>query len=117
MSDEARALYNAKKDGPRSPHGLVYRSPVINVSRDPRWGRVQEVFSEDPYLTSRMGVAYVRGLQGPDLNHLKVAATIKHFAVYNVETGRQHLSAAVDDRNLMDFWLPHCKATVMEAHP
>ena len=59
MSDEARALYNAGKDGPRSPHGLVYRSPVINISRDPRWGRIQEVFSEDPYLTGRMAVAYV----------------------------------------------------------
>ena len=57
MSDEARALYNTHAAGPRSPHGLVYRSPVINVSRDPRWGRIQEVFSEDPYLTGRMAVA------------------------------------------------------------
>ena len=70
MSDEARALYNIQADGPRSKHGLVFRSPVINISRDPRWGRIQEVFSEDPYLTSRMGVAYVRGLQGDDINHL-----------------------------------------------
>src|ERR1700710_1314537 len=90
MSDEARALYNAKADGPRSKHGLVYRSPVINISRDPRWGRIQEVFSEDPFLTGRMAVACVRGLQGDDVNHLKVAATVKHFAVYNVEEGRQH---------------------------
>jgi beta-glucosidase len=116
MSDEARALYNAKADGPRSKHGLVYRSPVINISRDPRWGRIQEVFSEDPWLTSRMAVAYVRGLQGDDVNHLKLAATVKHFAVNNVETGRQHLSADVDERNLMEFWLPHWKAAIMEAH-
>jgi beta-glucosidase len=116
MSDEARALYNAKADGPRSKHGLVYRSPVINISRDPRWGRIQEVFSEDPWLTSRMAVAYVRGLQGDDINHLKLAATVKHFAVNNVETGRQHLSAEVDERNLMEFWLPHWKAAIMEAH-
>jgi beta-glucosidase len=116
MSDEARALYNAKADGPRSKHGLVYRSPVINISRDPRWGRVQEVFSEDPYLTGRMAVAYVKGLQGDDINHLKVAATVKHFAVNNVETGRQHLSAEVDERNLMEFWLPHWKAAITEAH-
>ena len=116
MSDEARALYNAKADGPRSKHGLVYRSPVINISRDPRWGRIQEVFSEDPWLTSRMAVAYVRGLQGDDVNHLKLAATVKHFAVNNVETGRQHLSAQVDERNLMEFWLPHWKAAIMEAH-
>jgi beta-glucosidase len=116
MSDEARALYNAKADGPRSKHGLVYRSPVINISRDPRWGRIQEVFSEDTYLTGRMAVAYVKGLQGEDINHLKVAATVKHFAVNNVETGRQHLSAEVDERNLMEFWLPHWKAAITEAH-
>jgi beta-glucosidase len=116
MSDEARALYNAKADGPRSKHGLVYRSPVINISRNPRWGRIQEVFSEDPYLTGRMAVAYVKGLQGDDINHLKVAATIKHFAVNNVETGRQHLSAEVDERNLMEYWLPHWKAAIMEGH-
>lgn len=116
MSDEARALYNAKADGPRSKHGLVFRSPVINISRDPRWGRIQEVFSEDPWLTSRMGVAYVRGLQGDDVSHLKLAATVKHFAVNNVETGRQHLSAEVDERNLFEYWLPHWKAAITEAH-
>jgi beta-glucosidase len=117
MADEGRALYNANADGPRGKHGLVFRSPVINISRDPRWGRIQEVFSEDPFLTGRMGVAYVRGLQGDDINHLKLAATLKHFAVNNVESGRQHLSAVVDDRNLMEFWLPHWRASVMEAHP
>ncbi|HKQ82792.1 MAG TPA: glycoside hydrolase family 3 N-terminal domain-containing protein, partial [Steroidobacteraceae bacterium] len=104
MSDEARALYNAHAEGPRGPMGLVYRSPVINLVRNPRWGRIQEVFSEDPYLTGRMAVSYVRGLQGDDLAHLKLAATVKHFAVYNVETGRQHLSADVDERNLMEYW-------------
>src|SRR5215467_5683663 len=117
MSDEARALYNAKAQGPRSQHGLVYRSPVINISRDPRWGRIQEVFSEDPCLTARMGVAYVRGLQGDDINHLKLASTIKHFAVNNVEANRQHLSAEVDERSLMEYWLAHWRAVVMEAHP
>jgi len=116
MSDEARALYNAKAEGPRTTHGLVFRAPVINISRDPRWGRIQEVFSEDPYLTGRMAVAYVRGLQGDDINHLKLAATVKHFAVNNVETGRQHLSAAVDERNLFEYWLPHWRDAIMEAH-
>ena len=116
MSDEARALYNIQADGPRSKHGLVYRSPVINISRDPRWGRIQEVFSEDPYLTSRMAVAYVEGLQGDNPKYLKLAATVKHFAVNNVETGRQHLSAEVDERSLFEFWLPHWKAAITEAH-
>ena len=117
MSDEARALYNSKADGPRSKHGLVYRSPVINLARDPRWGRIQEIYSEDPYLTGRMGVAFVKGLQGDDINHLKVAATVKHFAVYNVEAGRQHNSADVDDRNLMEYWLAQWKTVITEAHP
>ena len=116
MSDEGRALYNAKAEGPRTTHGLVFRSPVINISRDPRWGRIQEVFSEDPFLTGRIAVAYVRGLQGDDINHLKLAATVKHFAVNNVETGRQHLSATVDERNLFEYWLPHWRDAIMEAH-
>ena len=116
MSDEARALYNIGADGPRSKHGLVFRSPVINISRDPRWGRIQEVFSEDPFLTGRMGVAYIQGLQGDDPHYLKVAATVKHFAVNNVETNRQRLSAEVDERNLMEYWLPHWKDAITEGH-
>ena len=93
-------LCTTSADGRLSKHGLVFRSPVINVSRDPRWGRIQEVFSEDPFLTGRMGVAYVQGLQGDDPHYLKVAATVKHFAVNNVETNRQRLSADVDERNI-----------------
>ena len=117
MSDEARALYNSGAEGPRTRHGLVYRSPVINLARDPRWGRIQEIFSEDPYLTGEMGVAYVKGLQGDDPNHLKLAATIKHYAVYNVENGRQHGNAVVDDRNLMEYWLAQWKIVVTQSHP
>ena len=117
MSDEGRALYNSGAEGPRTRHGLVYRSPVINLARDPRWGRIQEIFSEDPFLTGEMGVAYVKGLQGDDPNHLKLAATIKHYAVYNVENGRQHGDAVVDDRNLMEYWLAQWKIVVTQAHP
>jgi beta-glucosidase len=117
MSDEGRALYNSGAEGPRTRHGLVYRSPVINLARDPRWGRIQEIFSEDPYLTGEMGIAYVKGLQGDDPNHLKLAATIKHYAVYNVENGRQHGNAVVDDRNLMEYWLAQWKMVVTQAHP
>lgn len=114
MSDEARALYNINADGPRSKHGLVYRSPVINISRDPRWGRIQECFGEDPYLTGRITVAYVQGLQGSHPKYLKVASTLKHFAVNNVETGRHSLSAKVPERILMEYWLPHWKAGIVE---
>jgi beta-glucosidase len=116
MSDEARALYNIGADGPRSKHGLVYRSPVINISRDPRWGRIQECFGEDPYLAGRITVAYVQGLQGSHPKYLKVASTLKHFAVNNVETDRHSLSAAVPERILMEYWLPHWKAGIVEGH-
>jgi beta-glucosidase len=115
MSDEARALYNIGADGPRSKHGLVYRSPVINISRDPRWGRIQESFGEDPFLTGRTAVAYIQGLQST-AKYLKVAATVKHFAVNNVETNRHALSAAVPERILMEYWLPHWKAAIQEGH-
>lgn len=114
MGDEARALYNIAADGPRSKHGLVYRSPVINISRDPRWGRIQECFGEDPHLAGRITVAYVQGLQGSNPKYLKVAATLKHFAVNNVETDRHSLSARVPERILMEYWLPHWKAGIVE---
>lgn len=114
MSDEARALYNIGAEGPRGKHGLVYRSPVINISRDPRWGRIQECFGEDPYLTGRIAVAYIQGLQGSHPKYLKVASTLKHFAVNNVETGRHSLSADVPERILMEYWLPHWKAGIVE---
>jgi beta-glucosidase len=116
IADEARALYNVGADGPRGKHGLVYRAPVINISRDPRWGRIQECFGEDPYLTSRIGVAYVQGLQGSDPRYLKVASTLKHFAVNNQEAGRMSLSAEVPERLLMDYWLPHFRACVVDGH-
>jgi beta-glucosidase len=114
IGDEARALYNVGGAGPRGKHGLVYRAPVINISRDPRWGRVQECFGEDPYLTSRIGVAYVQGLQGDHPRYLKVASTLKHFAVNNQEQGRFSLSANPPERLLMEYWLPHFKACVVE---
>ena len=116
MADEARALYNIGADGPRAKAGLVFRSPVINISRDPRWGRIQECFGEDPYLAGRITVAYVQGLQGNHPKYLKLAATLKHFAVNNVETDRHSLSAQVPERILMEYWLPHWKAGIVEAH-
>jgi beta-glucosidase len=114
IADEGRALYNVGASGPRGKHGLVYRAPVINISRDPRWGRIQECFGEDPYLTSRIGVAYVKGLQGDDPKYLKVASTLKHFAVNNQEQGRFSLTANPPERLLMEYWLPHFKACVVE---
>ena len=87
---------------------------MINISRNPYWGRINECYGEDPCLTCRMGVAFVRGLQGDDPHYLKLAATLKHFAVNNVEKDRQRLSARVDERTLHEYWLPHFRACVVE---
>jgi len=116
ISDEARAMYNIHERGPSTPCGLVYRGPVINISRNPRWGRIQECYGEDPYLTGRIGVAYVKGLQGDDPKYMKIAATLKHYAVNNVEQGRLSLSATVSERMLYEYWLPHFRDCVMEGH-
>ena len=135
IADEGRAVYNywhtvqgtvagsarqavtVTASGERVGHnGLVYRSPVINISRQPLWGRIVEAFGEDPYLTSRMTVAYVRGTQGDDAKYLKLAATLKHFAVNNQEMDRTSLSAEVNERMLMEYYLPHFKAGIMEGH-
>ncbi len=117
LSDEARAVYNHWHRDPATKaerKGLIYRAPVINISRNPYWGRIHEVFSEDPFLTSRMAVAYVKGLQGDDPRQLKIAATLKHFAVNNVEQDRHKLDAQVSERMLREYWLPHFRDAVVE---
>ena len=117
LSDEARAIYNGWHLDPNAPgqhKGLIYRDPVINIGRNPYWGRNHEAWGEDPYLTGRMAVTYVQGLQGDDPHYLKIAATLKHFAVNNVETGRQQLSATVSERMLHEYWLPHFHDAVVE---
>ena len=118
LSDEARGIYNGWKRDPAFPgehKGLIYRAPVINIGRNPHWGRNHEAWGEDPFLTGRMAVAYVRGLQGDDPRYLKLAATLKHYAVNNVETDRQKLSAVVSERMLREYWLPHFRDAVVEA--
>ena len=117
LSDEARAIYNGWKRDPSFPgehKGLIYRAPVINIGRNPYWGRNHEAWGEDPFLTGRMAVAYVRGLQGDDPRYLKLAATLKHFAVNNVETDRTKLNAVVSERVLREYWLPHFRDAIVE---
>ena len=116
-ADEARAIYNAWHDDPAfkgNRNGLIYRSPVINILRNPYWGRESEAWSEDPYLCGRMGVSFAQGLQGDDPHYLKLASTVKHFAVNSVETGRQNLSASVSERMLNEYWLPHFRDAIRE---
>ena len=95
--------------------GLNFYAPNINLFRDPRWGRGQETYGEDPYLTARMGVAYIRGLQGDDAEHLRVAATAKHFAVHSgPEPERHRFDAVVSAHDLEDSYLPAFRAAVEE---
>jgi beta-glucosidase len=117
ISDEARAIYNGWHEDPdfHGYHkGLIYRAPVINISRNPYWGRIAECYGEDPFLTGRIGVAYVTGLQGDDARYLKLAATLKHFAVNNVETDRRKLDARVSERMLYEYWFPHWRDCIVE---
>ncbi|MEO5562311.1 MAG: glycoside hydrolase family 3 C-terminal domain-containing protein, partial [Chitinophagaceae bacterium] len=117
ISDEARGIYNGwhlDTSFQGEKKGLIYRAPVINVSRNPYWGRINECYGEDPFLTGRIGVAFIKGLQGDDPKYLKLAATLKHYAVNNVERNRQALSATVSERMLHEFWLPHFKDCIVE---
>ena len=92
--------------------GLTYWSPNINIFRDPRWGRGQETYGEDPYLTSRMGVAFVLGMQGSDPRYLKVVATPKHYAVHSgPEPERHTFDAKVSEADMVDTYLPAFRAT------
>ncbi len=119
ISTEARAKYNqAQREGNhRIFHGLTFWSPNINIFRDPRWGRGQETYGEDPFLTSRMGVAFVEGVQGPDADHLRAVATSKHFAVHSgPETMRHGFDVNVSPRDLEETYLPAFRATVVEGH-
>lgn len=108
ISTEARAKHNlAVKLGIREQYmGLTFWSPNINIFRDPRWGRGQETYGEDPYLTSQIGTAFVRGLQGDDPQYLKASACAKHFAVHSgPEADRHTFDAIVDEKDLRETYL------------
>ena len=119
ISTEARAKNNeaiAKKGGGSKRYaGLTIWSPNINIFRDPRWGRGQETYGEDPFLTGRYGVAFVRGLQGNDPSYLKTVATIKHFAVHSgPEPERHEFDAVVSERDLRETYLPAFEVGIRE---
>jgi len=108
ISDEARA-FNVLEG-----KGLTYWSPTINIARDPRWGRNEESYSEDPYLLSRMAVSFVTGMQGNDPYYLKTVSTPKHFLANNEEARRHSGSSDVDMRSMFEYYLPAFKAAVVE---
>lgn len=115
ISDEARAKYNAaQKIGNRERfRGINFWSPNINIFRDPRWGRGQETYGEDPYLTAVLGSAFVKGLQGNDPKYLKTAACAKHYAVHSgPEKLRHEFNAKISLKDLHETYLPAFKALV-----
>ncbi len=119
ISDEARAKYNqAQREGNhRIFYGLTFWSPNINIFRDPRWGRGQETYGEDPFLTGRLGIAFITGVQGSDLDHLRAVATSKHFAVHSgPEQLRHGFNVDPSARDLEETYLPAFRATVIEGH-
>jgi beta-glucosidase len=115
ISTEARANYNESQKANINVQyrGLTFWTPNINIVRDPRWGRAQETYGEDPYLTSKMGIAFVKGLQGDDNDNLKVAACAKHFAVHSgPEKDRHTFNAKPSKKDLWETYLPAFKALV-----
>ncbi|MEI6142309.1 MAG: glycoside hydrolase family 3 C-terminal domain-containing protein [Mariniphaga sp.] len=119
ISDEARAKYNYFiGNNVRSIYtGLTFWTPNINIFRDPRWGRGQETYGEDPYLTGRMAVNFIKGLQGNDPKYLKTVATAKHYAVHSGPEFTRHTdNIFVDDYDLFDTYLPAFKSVIQEAN-
>lgn len=115
ISDEARAMYNISQErGMKGQYsGLTFWSPNVNIFRDPRWGRGQETYGEDPFLSGLIGSAFVNGLQGDDPNYLKVAACAKHFAVHSgPEADRHYFNAVVSKQDLYETYLPAFKTLV-----
>jgi beta-glucosidase len=119
VSNEARAKYNeAVRQNIHSIYfGLTVWSPNINIFRDPRWGRGQETYGEDPYLTGQLGLSFIRGLQGPDPMHPRVIATPKHFAVHSgPESERHKFNVDPSPHDLWDTYLPQFRTAIVEGH-
>ncbi|MEJ2007276.1 MAG: glycoside hydrolase family 3 C-terminal domain-containing protein, partial [Acidobacteriota bacterium] len=119
IATEARAKYNqAQRQGNHSIYfGLTFWSPNINIVRDPRWGRSQETYGEDPFLTTKLGVAFVKGMQGNNPKYLEVVATPKHFDAYSgPEPLRHGFNAQVSPYDLEATYLPAFRATLADAH-
>lgn len=119
ISTEGRAKFNeAQREGNhRIFYGLTFWSPNINIFRDPRWGRGQETYGEDPFLTGRMGVAFIEGVQGDDPEHPKAIATSKHFGVHSGPESLRHVfNVNVSPRDLEETYMPAFRSTVVDGH-
>lgn len=118
ISDEGRAKYHEyiRNDSHGRYQGLTFWSPNINLFRDPRWGRGQETYGEDPFLTGQLALQFVRGLQGDDPKYFKTIATVKHYAVHSgPEPERHEFNAVVNERDLRESYLPHFEKGIKQA--
>ena len=118
ISDEARGKWNFFEQGRRQHDGssdlLTFWSPTVNMARDPRWGRTPETYGEDPFLTGKLGCAFVQGLQGNHPRYIKVVSTPKHFAANNEEHNRASCNAVISERDLREYYLPAFERCIIE---
>lgn len=120
ISDEARGKWNFYNQGENQKNVysdlLTFWSPTINMARDPRWGRTPETYGEDPYLTSKIALSFVKGLQGDNEKYLKVVSTPKHFVANNQEDNRFAYNAKISERALREYYFPAYKACIQEGN-
>lgn len=108
ISNESRALKNA------GSHQVMIYSPTVNIARDPRWGRNEECYSEDPFLLSEMARMYIRGMQGNDKKYLKTVCTIKHFIANNVEKNREYIQSYINEKDLREYYMPAFRTCITD---
>lgn len=118
ISDEARGRWNELEQG-KKQQGLfsdllTFWSPTVNMARDPRWGRTPETYGEDPFLSGKLGVSFVKGLQGDDPRYLKIVSTPKHFAANNEEHNRFECNPIIDEKDLREYYLPAFEKCIIE---
>lgn len=113
----AADITSTEARGKNSKYNLSYWSPTVNLARDPRWGRTEETYGEDPYLTGELGIEFVRGMQGDDQKYLKTIATLKHFLANNCEAERRMGTSVMDERTLREYYAKVFQNIVEKAHP
>lgn len=115
IADEARATNNRNIKEGKVQRYMCFWAPTINIARDPRWGRTNESYGEDPYLTSQMGISFIQGMQGNNPRYLKAVAGVNHYVLYNEERDRHSVNASLNDERLLrDYYLPHFKACIQK---
>jgi beta-glucosidase len=107
-------IYNVKTEGKRV--GLAIRAPMVDMGREPRWGRNEESYGEDPFLSSTLAIAIVKGLQGDNAKYIQTAATLKHFVANNNEAARTRSNSVMDERDLREYYLQPFQHAIMEGH-